>query len=344
MLKTKNDADQWVKLNMPEDVFKGMVPKTVRYDEKSIGLPKAKDLNVCFDGDDDRKPFKNTFSAPNRWVCKLQVAYFDPVTSQVSFTEGSGLLIGDRYVLTAAHMLMDIVTNGKGEFLRAIDAAAVVVIPGLDGKGRGGSVKASDTMPFGWSRGVSFRTNSLFRKVMQKDGRQFGHLDYAVIKLAQPVGRKRFEVIGQRRFGYWGAPEQRGRTRIRVVTPQSLRNVKVNVVGYPADKCLDRPKQGPLSEKVLAACRPADRGSVAWYAFDRIRSAGAAPAVFAQLTLNHDVAPAMSGGPVWLRWKGIRNLIGINHACTRNMDGSILSSSATRITNQVKRDIQTWIS
>ena len=344
MSETKNDADQWVKLKTPKNVFKGMVPNTVRYNERSIGLPKANDLNVCFDGDDDRKPFKKMLSAPNRWVCKLQVAYFDPTTSVVSFSEGSGLLIGDRFVLTAAHMLMDTIFDATGKFVRAIDAAAVVVIPGLDGRGRGRPGKATDTMPFGWIHGISFRTNPLFRKTMQKDGRQFGHLDYAVVKLAQPVGRKRFALLGQRRFGYWGAPEQRGRTRIRVVSPKSLRNVKVNVVGYPGDKCLDRPKQGPLSEKVLAVCRPADRGSVAWYAFDHIRSAGAAPAVFAQLTLDHDVAPAMSGGPVWLRWKGIRNLIGINHACTRHADGSILSSSATRITNQVKRDIQAWVS
>ncbi|WP_282610199.1 serine protease [Pelagibius sp. Alg239-R121] len=338
------DEDQWVDLDNPDEVFEGMVPDRIRFDETAISLPPANTLDICNDGDDDRAALRHMLAAPNRWLCKLQVAYVDPDTGAVSYTEGSGLLIADQFVLTAAHVLMDAVEDDDGKFLRAIDAGAVVVIPGLNGRRRRRRSRAADTMPFGWSQGTAFRTNSLFRSAMQKSGRQFAHLDYAVIKLAAPIGRRRFKALKNRRLGNWGVSTHRGRTRIRVLSPKRVKNVKVNAVGYPGDKCMGRPRRGSISQTDLSACRSADRGSVPWYSFDRVRSAGSAPAIFAQLTLDHDVAPGMSGGPVWLRWKGVRNLIGINHACTLDDDDNVISSSATRITDRVKRDITAWVS
>ena len=340
----KAGAKRWVELKKPEDVFKAMVPGKVRFNETKFSPPPANTVNLCHDGDDDRAALRRMLSAPNRWLCKVQVAYLDPVTGDVSYSEGSGLLIGDRYVLTAAHVLMDNVTDAAGAFQRAIDAAAVVVIPGLNGRGRRRKARASDTMPFGWSYGKAFRPSSLFRTSMQTDGSQPAHLDYAVIKLAHPIGQTRFKALRNRRLGHWSLSTGSGRTRMRVIAPRRLKNVKVNAVGYPGDKCLDRPRKGPASAADLSGCRSADWSAVPWYSFERVRSAGADPLIFAKLTLDHDVAPGMSGGPVWLRWKGIRNLIGINHACSLDKDGKVVSSSATRITDRVRRDIVDWVS
>lgn len=333
--KAVTESD-WVDLADPVKVFKGMVPGKIRLDEKHIGLPSAHDVNVCFDGNDARIPFKSTVEAPNRWICKLQVAYKDPVTSVVSYTEGSGLLIGERFVLTAAHVLMDGVNDDKEKFIRAIDAAAVVVIPGLDGRSRDRS------MPFGWVEGQAFRMHPAYRKSMQLTGSPPSPLDYAVIRLGKPIGAARFARLGQKKLGYWGAPEQRGATRIRTIEAKKLRNVKVNLAGYPGDKCIDEPKSSMITGPQLNKCRPADRSSVPWYAFDRITDPGHDPTPFGLLQLDHDVAPGMSGGPVWLRWRTVRTLIGINHACGLDKDGKATGSMATRLTPTVIRDITNW--
>lgn len=341
----RSEKGKWIALEDPEKVFKAMIPTKLRIDESKIELPPASTLGDCFDGDDRRKAFGTTRAVPNRWICKLQIAYRDPKTKVVSYSEGSGLLIGRRHVLTAAHVVMNNICDSRDVFLRAIDAVAIVVIPGLDGRGRTATPAAADTMPFGWVRGADFRTNEVFRKVMRKDGSQFAQMDYAVIRLALPPRSKTLRAPDGKPVGYWGSPAQAGRTRIRALEPKKLRNVRVNAVGYPADKCLDQPASGPLSGAAAASCQPADHGSTPWYAFDRISSAGAAPAIFSKLTMNHDLAPGMSGGPVWLRWGNIRTLIGICHSCSVNeKDHRVIGSTAARITKRVKADIEAWIS
>ena len=73
----------------------------------------------------------------------------------------TGFLAGPLTVLTAGH-LIDAVEATEGPF----DAVAIVVIPGLDGRGRTATPAATDTMPFGWVRGADFRASEIFRKVL----------------------------------------------------------------------------------------------------------------------------------------------------------------------------------
>jgi hypothetical protein len=241
---------------------------------------------------------------------------------------------------------MDEVKDANGRFAQAIDAAAVVVIPGLNGRGRratGG--RASDTMPFGWTHGAAFRVARVFRMAMRASGTQPRDFDYALIQLATPIGGQRFSAIAGAPLGFWGYPAHVGQTRIRPKPPQTLKGVKVNAVGYPADKCADRPEGRMITEDEYNACRVADLGSVPWYSFDRIVSVGSAAQTFATLELNNDAAPGMSGGPVWLRWESTRNLIGILHACdpAKTEASPFVGAIATQITENVKRDLVAWM-
>ena len=340
-------GSNWIPLEEPKSVTEAIVPKTVRIDESRVGKADYDDVTECFIDDDDRRPLRQAVARPNRWVCKLQVAFEDPDTGDVTASMGSGLLIGNRFVLTAAHVLFDEVRDSDGNFEKALDASAVVVIPGLNGRRRRAARgRASDTMPFGWTHGTAFRTHRVFRTAMHASGAQSSDFDYAVIKLAEPIGSKRFPAIGRARLGFWGGPGHRKRTIMRVKSPKSLRRVRVNAVGYPQDKCADRPVGRVVTEPEYDACRVADLGSVPWYSFERIVSAGARHETFSTLRMEHDVAPGMSGGPVWLRYKSVRNLIGILHACDAiaSKQSPFTGALATKITKAVKRDIQTWIS
>jgi hypothetical protein len=255
------------------------------------------------------------------------------------------LLIGDQHVLTAAHVLVDSQFDSKGKFVRTLDATAVVVIPGLNGRGRRAGGTATDTMPFGWTSGTAFRTARVFRMASHSSGSQPKDFDYAVIRLAEPIGSHKFAALGGAALGHWGYAAHGGLTRINPKAPGSLVGVKVNAVGYPVDKCRDQPAGRQITRAEYAACPAADLGSVPRYGFDRILSSGTAGASFATLELAADVAPGMSGGPVWLRWNDARTLLGVLHGCdaTKSKDDPFVGTLATLITTSAKREIDSWL-
>jgi hypothetical protein len=345
--ETPPAADEWIDLDDPGNVFEGIVPNTLRIDEQRIGRRPFDEVTACLVGSDDRRALVHMLARPNRWLCKLQVAFRNPDTGRIEVGFGSGLLVGERHVLTAAHVLTEEIEDQHGKFKQSVDALAVVVIPGLDGRGRraaGG--RSTDTMPFGWTHGTAFRMARVFRLANRASGARPRDFDYAVVRLAAAIGARRFRVVGDQPLGWWGYPAHRGRTRILVKSPSSLRRVKVNSVGYPGDKCRDRPAGRSITRAEYDACPVADLGSVPWYSFDRIVSGGTVGRTFDVLELSSDLAPGMSGGPVWLRWKSIRNLIGILHACDpfSTEANPFVGGIATKITDEVRRDIEAWTS
>jgi hypothetical protein len=337
--------DVWVDLEPPHEVFPGIVPGTLRLDETRVGKNSHDAATACDLGSTVRLPLARMLERPNRWICKLQIVTRDPDDGALKLHFGSGLLIGERHVLTAAHNLVDLRFDGKGRFVRALDATAVVVIPGLNGRGRRAGGTATETMPFGWTHGTAFRTARVYRVATHASGTQPRDFDYAVIRLADPIASRKFAALGGAVLGHWGYAAHGGLTRINPTAPGSLIGVKVNAVGYPQDKCRDQPTGRVITSAEYAACPAADLGSVPWFGFDRIISSGTAGASFATMELATDLAPSMSGGPVWLRWNDARNLIGIVQACdaTKSKDNPFVGALATLITASAKREIDSWL-
>ncbi|WP_088279132.1 serine protease [Ideonella sp. A 288] len=338
-------ADAWIALEDPATVFPGMVPGAVRIDETRIGKSAYEATVACHIDDDQRQPLGQMRERPYRWLCKLQVVVRDPDDGALHMAFGSGLLIGERHVLTAAHVLVQAQFDASGRFRRTLDATAVAVIPGLDGRGRKAGGAAADTMPFGWTHGANFRCARVFRLASRASGSEPKDFDYAVIRLADAIGARRFASLGGAALGHWGHPAHGGLTRMNGRATGSLKGVKVNAVGYPQDKCRDVAQGRDITRAEHAACPTADLGSVPWVGFDRIAASGTVGASFGTLDLDSAAAPGMSGGPVWLRWQSARDLIGIVHGCdaTSSKDNPFVGSIATLITPSVKRDIQSWL-
>jgi V8-like Glu-specific endopeptidase len=255
-----------------------------------------------------------------------------PGSSAVVSAEGTGVLIGDRHVLTVAHNLLDS-DPGAGT---VHEARAVVAIPGLNGI-HGTAARA---MPFGWTWGTTYRTTEGLRSVQCRHGRKLHGQDFAVIRLADDLGGRAFPSLSVQRFGHWGDPTWGAHTLLSYKKASSIRGVSVNVLGYPGDKCADRPVGRAITEKELSRCPASRWASVPGPSYGRILSLDPEGTQFGQMTIGHDLAPGMSGSPVWLRWKGFRNMIGL--ASDVHTDPGRRSNLAVRFTRDALAEISRW--
>src|SRR5262245_59784808 len=64
---------------------------------------------------DSRSPIRNTTKAPYRWICRLLITWAG--TGGRGLNPGTGILIGSRHVLTAAHNLHS-KENGTAEVVK----------------------------------------------------------------------------------------------------------------------------------------------------------------------------------------------------------------------------------
>jgi V8-like Glu-specific endopeptidase len=325
----------WIPLDDPKFVFKAMVPGKTRLDNAMFSTLQAQDVNIGAIGQDEREPWTNTLDAPYRWICKLSVVFQSRNGGDLHFSEASGILIGNRHVLTAAHALFDSVfTNATHVDTR--EARAVIVIPGLNG-----IHSAPDRlMPFGWSWGSAFRTTDDARDVSCRFGHLLTGADFAVVKLVDDLGNRFYPALSGARFGHWGHKDLGANTLMKFKKSNSIRGVSVNVMGYPADRCRDRPLGRAITQQELNNCSPSDNASVPWLSTERIVDPGPDGLLFGEMQVEHDFAPGMSGGPVWIRWKGFRNMLGLALAVPRN---NPRTNVAVRFTETALNEISSWI-
>jgi V8-like Glu-specific endopeptidase len=88
----------------------------------------------------------------------------------------------------------------------------------------------------------------------------------------------------------------------------------------------------------MQSCPSNRRASTQWRVTGTVLGFSAAPA---QRELYHsaDAWWGYSGSPVWLRWRGARNLVGILTGA--NEVG--VSNRAVRVTDAVMRDVRRWL-
>jgi V8-like Glu-specific endopeptidase len=182
---------------------------------------------------------------------------------------GTGWLVGHRTVITAGHVIY---IHSRGGWVKNVE-----VIPGRNGASR----------PYGSCQSSALRSVTGWTK-----NRKRSH-DYGAIILPSncPYGQQ---------LGYFGYGNYSSST---------LRNLTVNISGYPGDK---------------------PSGTQWWHA-RKVSNVNSRTLVY-----NIDTAGGQSGSPVWRVKDGKRYAVGIH------TNGSSSGNSATRITKPVFDNIKKW--
>ena len=292
---------------------------------------------------DSRSPVKKTTNAPWRWICQIIATYQNPALQGGAAVDkiGSGVLIGPRHVLTAAHNFR-YEENGN-----IYNARAVTVCPG----------RSVGYTPFGSSRMVKA---NLPKEYVPGAASCF---DYAVLTLEDDVGAQTFKVLKDRRLGYWGSRELGEGTAIEVIPASGLHKKTVHTAGYagdhcgsmpivqykPGDRCYDgRPTSGSallkqcMNNKLMGSSQFGSKGNVV-----AVRAGG--PAQY--LLYAADTCSVQSGSPVWLQSGGKRILVGIHTGafdpargtCEQpNSSAATIVNRAVRLDDAVYRNIKLW--
>lgn len=275
---------------------------------------------------DERQLVRNTLDVPYRWVCALDLFFPDPDTGQPNLFRGSGTLISPRHILTAGHNLYDRVRGSRGTHALR-DVAAVKVTPARNGAAR----RPADRAPLGSWWAAVVQISDRWRAARDP---QF---DYGLITLDRDIGLQRFRALRNRQLGFWGSKRSGAGTRIRPRSPSVLRGKRVNISGYPGDKCRDRPPVGSLTNAQIAACPTPVWASTQWRAYNRV--ANPSPASAPRMVLyDLDTFGGHSGSPVWLRWQQYRNLVAIHTAGRRRS----ASNEGVRITTDLLGAVRNW--
>ena len=292
---------------------------------------------------DTRSPVKKTTNAPWRWICQVVATYQDPRLRGGAVSEkiGSGVLIGPRHLLTAAHNFR-YEENGN-----VYTARAVTVYPG----------RSVGYTPFGSSRMVKANLPKEYVPGLASC------FDYAVLTLADDLGSRTFKVLKDRPLGYWGSPELGEGTTLQVIAASELHKKTVHTAGYagdhcgfqpivqykPGDRCYDgRPTPGPASlkecmnNKLMGSSQFGSKGDVV-----AVRAGG--PAQY--LLYEADTCGSQSGSPVWLQSGGKRILVGIHTGafdpakgtCEQpNVSTGTIVNRAVRLDDAMYRNIKLW--
>jgi V8-like Glu-specific endopeptidase/outer membrane protein OmpA-like peptidoglycan-associated protein len=196
-------------------------------------------------GVDTRVRVTNTRAAPFRYICNL-------VDNNGLTPMCTGTLIAPNVVLTAAHCL----------FNRT--PARMTVVPGRNGIQR----------PFGTANAQKFGFAQNF-----KDANDFvTPNDYAVIYLSQPIGN----TVGHWSIAHTSSPTDPLGTSISGA-PLPTGQQRVNISGYPADKC-------------FVTGNPPQRVCQQWRARNRLRVVQGG-----MMHYLNDTFGGHSGSPVWIK-------------------------------------------
>jgi V8-like Glu-specific endopeptidase len=159
-------------------------------------------------GDDNRVRITDTTRVPFRWICKIEVKD-DRGRLQHG---GTGVLVSDRHVLTAAHVIETAAQN--------MQRFSIEVKPALD----------YGTEPFG-SYAVS--TTPKLPRHYRRDAENALDWDYALLTLPAAVGRRTFSKLGGQALGHWGSPSGGANSVFARPDPSTLNGKAAFTAGYP---------------------------------------------------------------------------------------------------------------
>lgn len=294
---------------------------------------------------DGRTLVRDTLPVPFRFVCCLEVTFVNPLDSnQMIFERGTGTLISDRHVLTAAHVVVEDMSQRDTQFPVRYIQAQILVAPARNDR----------DLPFGFSDVTTVRVAPGWQTAATQTATTGAHVngpphsDFALLTLATAMGRQGPVQTSMQlpapQLGFWSSPDRGQGTRIRPIDLSKLRGQPLNLAGYPIDKCRRSALSGACQGTIPGEPDFHDRGSTQWVSTDRC--VDPAPADMpAMITYMADSAQGQSGGPVWLNWQGFRNLVAINTGGyprpTTPFD--IIANMGVRITEPVLRQLRAWM-
>lgn len=271
--------------------------------------PAAVEYEVI--GRDDRVRIRDTTQVPFRWVCSLDIMRGS------TLSRGSGLLIGPRQVLTAAHNIYDRSGNRPD---------SVHVAP----------ARNRADLPFGRIRATAFTTTSRYLE-RPIPGTRF---DIALVTLEQDASAVRARALGGAPLGYWGSPADGHLTDLRALDAAFLTGRQVTVCGYPGDKC-----DGDTCDRSRGWTAEVQANTM-WSHFGPVSFL---PRNLPGILLHTaDTAQGQSGSPVWMRFtSGRRSLVGVHVATTRIPNatgtGTVAVNKAVHIDAEVLALVRSWM-
>jgi V8-like Glu-specific endopeptidase len=270
-------------------------------------------------GNDGRVRVTDTLIAPARWICAIDLFIDDPKRGKggspvKSLSRATGILIGPRHVLTAAHVFDGATVEVDG-VERKVPVTSVRVTPARNGD--------NDKGPFGSATSKTFRRPASFAETN----------DYALIVLDSDLSQATNSKVP---LGYWG---QSAGAALRVLDPATLVGASCTVIGYPGDRCGDKPIDH-VEEKIrnCAQQRAGIWASTAW------RSTGAVrlrPGI-AIVLHEADTWEGQSGAPLFLDRNGTIDLLAVHGGAFQPDANPPTSNRAARVTTQMLSDLRDW--
>ncbi|MFZ0087643.1 MAG: serine protease [Candidatus Acidiferrales bacterium] len=153
-----------------------------------------------------KKKVSNTFAVPFRWICRITIR-----KNGKNDGGGSGVLISDRHVLTAAHVVYDVVQDPVQYDLDVKIA--------LDG-----------------NKDLGMFTRAGHPQIPSQYDPKRSEFDYALITLDRPVGQTTPDELHGDKLCFWGSPECGAGTVLVRVDPKGLVTQDASSAGYPKNK------------------------------------------------------------------------------------------------------------
>jgi V8-like Glu-specific endopeptidase len=191
------------------------MPERLRFERELSDL----NLREVFDPDTRaRVSISETLDVPYRWICRLTIPDTDP--NESGYGAGTGVLVGPRHVLTAAHILVSLEDPGKTVGHR------LLVQPARNGHDKPFDVVAVQ----GWQVNPEWVTKH------RNKWRLRPQHDYALITLKKDVSIWKDDRLGDCPLSYWGASDRCGAGSEVGLTPDNVTGQEAIVTGYPGEK------------------------------------------------------------------------------------------------------------